>query len=148
MTKQPAVRFEGPWAWTGEALALNRDAGEDEARVQLWTCSYFPSPRERLGYPLGVEFCCDGSDVNALNEVLLTLWARFEQDSLLAAVVRKPATSQVLLYTAALKPIAYDRIRIMRSELRLDQTLIRVFHDHRWDELKALLSSIASGAPR
>ena len=146
MNKQQAIRPEGPWAWTGEALALDRDGAQGEGPVQLWTCSYFPPPRERLNYSLGVEFCGDYSDVNALNALLLTLWAKFEPDSLLAAVVRRPRASRVLLYTGALKPVAYDRIRPMRREPRMDSTEIRIFHDHRWDDLKALLSSVSSGA--
>ena len=139
---------EGPWAWTREAVVIDRAVGDGEGREQLWTCSYVPSPWKRTDYSLGVELSGDFSDVNALNQLLLAFWARFEQDSLLAAVVRKPSAGRVLLYTGALKPIAFDRIRALRGERRLDSTLVDVFHDHRWDKLKEFLSSVGKGAER
>jgi hypothetical protein len=100
-----------------------------------------PDAWQRLWYPRGVELIYNVSDVTALNEVLAALSEQFQRDSVLAAVFRKPATSDVLLYSIASSDAVYERTSAVRRALRLCTMGIRVREDDRWKGLERLLSS-------
>jgi hypothetical protein len=143
--KPRADRFRPPWAWPAGG-DLDRNAG-DRDREQLWVCPGLPPVHLRDWYPLRVELSYWLRDTTALNELLYALWEKFERDSVLAAVVHKPATTDLLLYTIAREGIVHERHSVVRQTLRLPAAGIGITADPRWVALEVLEAS-RSGASR
>jgi len=129
-----------PWAWTAESVVFDRELDGDVE--QIWVSPDLPSERERLWYPLMVEFICVFGDVDQVNGGLREFWGAFGRDSVLVAVRRNNGTCHIFVYTAALQSAIHNRYVAVRGALRAVGMGVRVVMEPGWDSLSHLLSSL------
>jgi len=142
------VNRRAPWTWTAEGVVLDRELDGD--LEQVWVSPHLPSEKERVWYPLMVEFICGFGDVDEVNGGLRAFWRAFGRDSVLVAVRLSNGTCRIFVYTAALQSAVDSRYLAVRGVLRPIGMGLRVVREPGWDSLADLLSSLEppSAAPR